>query len=95
MWRTSISFQLRKRKEANKRPHGSNFHMKKSEVPDGLGAPVFNGCQTHSVCKISERETERKGETITLRGGFSVFSKGKVAVVYMNKYYRFLNVLCL
>lgn len=39
-----------KRKEANKRPHGSNFHMKTSEVPDDFRAPVFNGCQKHSMC---------------------------------------------
>lgn len=34
-------FLVQKKKEANKRPHGSNFHFR---------APVFNGYQTHSVC---------------------------------------------
>ncbi len=62
--------------------------MKKSEVPDGFRAPVFNGCQTHSVCmqvrkcpKEAENSRESEREVgITLRGGFSIFSRGKVAV---------------
>ena len=31
---------VEKRKEANKQPHGSNFHMMKSEVPDGSEAEL-------------------------------------------------------
>lgn len=65
---------VQKRKEANKRPHGSNFHMK-SEVPDGFRAPVFKRV-SGSVCKTSERERERERNDDSKRW-FLYFQQGQ------------------
>lgn len=51
---------VQKRKEANKRPHGSNFHMKKSEVPDGFLMGV-----RHTVCACRhacDQKKQRNGD---------------------------------
>lgn len=75
---------LVQRREAYKQPHGFNFHMKNSQVPDGNRAPVLQWVSdtqcmhvSMDVSKRSRKELEKADREQRPRGALPTLSRGE------------------